>query len=133
VSRYRLESDLESVLARSFPLLGEADKIREIFTASLGDDRLGIPLARDGERLRYAYLVAVLVADKPAAWGDHRIFSARALRPTREEAILQTVILGANVGTHVHNRGAAGVQTSVDPRATLRVRAGHGTGYADLA
>ena len=34
---------------------------------SLGDDRLGIPLARDGERLRYAYPVAILVADKPAA------------------------------------------------------------------
>ena len=66
VSGYRLESDLESLLARSFPLPGDADKIREIFTASLGDDRLGIPLARDGARLRYAYLVAILVADKPA-------------------------------------------------------------------
>ena len=67
VSGYRLESDLDSLLARSFPLPGDADKIREIFTASLGDDRLGIPLARDGERVRYAYLVAILVADKPAA------------------------------------------------------------------
>lgn len=67
VSGYRLESDLESLLARSFPLPGAADKIREIFAVSLGDDRLGIPLARDGERLRYAYAVAILVADKPAA------------------------------------------------------------------
>lgn len=55
VSGYRLESDLESLLGRSFPLPGDADKTREIFTASLGDDRLGIPLARDGERLRFAY------------------------------------------------------------------------------
>lgn len=67
VSGYRLESDLESLLACSFPLPGDADKIREIFAASLGDDRLGIPLARDGERLRYAYPVAILVADEPAA------------------------------------------------------------------
>jgi hypothetical protein len=47
VSGYRLESDLESLLARSFPLPGDADKIRVIFAASLGDDRLGIPLVRD--------------------------------------------------------------------------------------
>ena len=67
VSGYRLESDLESLLARSFPLPADADKIRAIFTASLGDDRLGIPLVRDGERLRYAYPIAILVADKPAA------------------------------------------------------------------
>ena len=67
VSNYRLESDLESFLARSFPLPGDADKIRAIFTASFGDDRLGIPLARDGERLRHAYAVAMLVADRPAA------------------------------------------------------------------
>jgi len=41
--------------------------IREILTASLGDDGLRIPLARDGERFRYAFPVAILVADKPAA------------------------------------------------------------------
>jgi SAM-dependent methyltransferase len=67
VSGYRLEGELESLLGRSFPLPGDGDKIREIFGASFGDDRLGIPLARDGERLRYAYPVAILVADKPAA------------------------------------------------------------------
>jgi SAM-dependent methyltransferase len=63
---YRLEGELESLLGRSFPLAGDADKIREIFAASLADDRLGIPMSREGERIRYAYPVAVLVADKPA-------------------------------------------------------------------
>ena len=63
---YRLEGELESLLGRSFPLPGDADKIREIFAASLADDRLGIPTSREGERIRYAYPVAVLVADKPA-------------------------------------------------------------------
>jgi len=61
---YRLEGELEALLGRSFPLPGDADKIREIFAASLGDDRLGIPMAREDARIRYAYPVAVLVADR---------------------------------------------------------------------
>ena len=63
-TNYRLEGELEGLLGRSFPLPGDADRIREIFAASLGDDRLGIPMAREGERIRYAYPVAVLVADR---------------------------------------------------------------------
>ena len=63
---YRLEGELESLLGRSFPLPGDADRIREIFAASLTDDRLGIPMSREGERIRNAYPVAVLVADKAA-------------------------------------------------------------------
>src|SRR5262249_42181996 len=38
---YRLESELEELLGRSFPKPGDADRIREIFAASLKDDRLG--------------------------------------------------------------------------------------------
>ena len=59
---YRLESDLESLLGRSFPLPGDADKIRQIFAASIEDDRLGIPLRREGDTIHYAYPVAVLVS-----------------------------------------------------------------------
>jgi hypothetical protein len=61
---YRLESELEELLGRSFPKPGDADRIREIFAASLEDNRLGIPLQRDGDRIRYAYPVAVLAADR---------------------------------------------------------------------
>jgi len=61
---YRLEGELESLLARSFPLPGDADKIRTIFQASLEDDRLGIPIEKDGTQLRYAYPVAILVSQK---------------------------------------------------------------------
>ena len=61
---YRLESELEELLGRSFPKPGDAERIREIFAASLEDDRLGIPLQRDGSRIRYAYPVAVLAADR---------------------------------------------------------------------
>ena len=64
-SWYRLESDLESLLARSFPNPGDDDKIRALFRASAGDDRLGIPIRLEGDRVHYAYPVAVLVADRP--------------------------------------------------------------------
>ncbi|HEV8436789.1 MAG TPA: methyltransferase domain-containing protein [Methylomirabilota bacterium] len=62
---YRLEGELESLLGRSFPLPGDADKIREIFAASIADDRLGITIGREGATIRYAYPVAVLVSEKP--------------------------------------------------------------------
>ena len=64
---YRLESDLETLLGRSFPKPGDADEIRRIFRASLADDRLGIPLGSHGEQIRYAYPVAVLVAQTQRA------------------------------------------------------------------
>ncbi len=64
VTTYRLEGEVEGLLARSFPGPGDADRIREIFAASLEDDRLGIPIRRDGASIRYAYPIAVLVAER---------------------------------------------------------------------
>ena len=61
---YRLEGELEGLLQRSFPRPGDGDRIREIFAASIEDDRLGIPIRRDGALIRYAYPVAVLVVDR---------------------------------------------------------------------
>jgi SAM-dependent methyltransferase len=66
LTAYRLEGELESLLGRSFPLPGDADRIREIFAASLADDRLGIPISREGAEIRYAYPVAVLVSATPS-------------------------------------------------------------------
>jgi hypothetical protein len=40
-------------------------KIIEMFAASAGDDRLGIPVRREGERIEYAYPIAILVSDRP--------------------------------------------------------------------
>jgi hypothetical protein len=39
-------------------------KIIEMFAASAEDDRLGIPVRRAGERIEYAYPVAILVAER---------------------------------------------------------------------
>jgi ubiquinone/menaquinone biosynthesis C-methylase UbiE len=63
-SSYELRDTVENLLKRSFPNPGDDDKIREMFRASLKDDRLGIPLRADGATIHYAYPVAVLVADR---------------------------------------------------------------------
>jgi SAM-dependent methyltransferase len=61
---YELRDDLENLLRRSFPDPGDDDKIRALFRASAGDDRLGIPIRLEGETIHYAYPVAILVADR---------------------------------------------------------------------
>jgi SAM-dependent methyltransferase len=61
---YELRDELENLLQRSFPNPGDDFRIREMFTASAIDDRLGIPVRREGDRIHYAYPVAVLVADR---------------------------------------------------------------------
>ena len=62
---YELRDELENLLRRSFPNPGDDDKIRGIFRASVDDDRLGIPVRRDGVQLHYAYPVRVLCSRRP--------------------------------------------------------------------
>jgi SAM-dependent methyltransferase len=62
VAMYRLEFELESLIARSFPVDGNRDKLREIYLASLPDDGLGLHLARVGNEVHGAYDVAILRA-----------------------------------------------------------------------
>jgi hypothetical protein len=64
VTGYRLEGELEGLLARSFPNPGDADEIRRRFAASLADDALGIGTRRVGDRVHFSYPIAVLVADR---------------------------------------------------------------------
>jgi SAM-dependent methyltransferase len=61
---YRLESDLESLLARSFPNPGDDEEIRRRFRRSVEDDALGIAARREGDLVVYGYPVAILVADR---------------------------------------------------------------------
>jgi ubiquinone/menaquinone biosynthesis C-methylase UbiE len=60
-----LRDTVDNLLARSFPNPGDEKTIRDLFAASLADDCLGIPVARAGGALAYAYPVAILVADRP--------------------------------------------------------------------
>jgi ubiquinone/menaquinone biosynthesis C-methylase UbiE len=64
VTWYRLEGEMEGLIKRSFPNPGDDDRIREMFEASLTDDRLGIQARREDGRIHYGYPVAVLVADR---------------------------------------------------------------------
>jgi SAM-dependent methyltransferase len=61
-SFYELRDTVKNLLARSFPNPGDDAKIIELFDASIADDRLGIPVRRDGDSLEYAYPVAILAA-----------------------------------------------------------------------
>jgi len=65
-SFYELRDEVRNLLARSFPEPGDAAKIIELFTASAADDRLGVPVHIEGERVHYAYPVAILAAQRPA-------------------------------------------------------------------
>jgi SAM-dependent methyltransferase len=64
VSFSELRDEVQNLLARSFPNPGDATKITDMFAASADDDRLGIPVRRNGDRLEYAYPVAILAAER---------------------------------------------------------------------
>ncbi|MGH7113774.1 MAG: class I SAM-dependent methyltransferase [Stellaceae bacterium] len=59
-----LRDEVKNLLARSFPNPGDEAKIIEMFAAAAEDDRLGIEVSRDGDRLEYAYPVAILAATR---------------------------------------------------------------------
>ncbi len=63
-SFYELRDTVDNLLARSFPNPGDEQKIIDLFTTALASDYLGIPVRHDGDRLDYAYPVAVLAAAK---------------------------------------------------------------------
>lgn len=65
LAQYTLESELDGLLSRSFPLPGDAEKIRAMFAASLEDDAMGLSVRRDAGQIRLSYPIAVLVADNP--------------------------------------------------------------------
>ncbi len=61
---YELRDEVRNLLRRSFPNPGDDAKIVEMFVASAEDDRLGIPVRREGERINYAYPIAILAAKR---------------------------------------------------------------------
>ena len=57
---------MRNLLTRSFPAPGDDAKIIELFKASAVDDRLGVPVRIEGERIHYAYPVAILASRRPS-------------------------------------------------------------------
>lgn len=62
---YRLELELEAVLARSFMAPGDDERVRRLFADAVADDGLGLGTRRDERgRIRFGYPVAVLRATR---------------------------------------------------------------------
>jgi ubiquinone/menaquinone biosynthesis C-methylase UbiE len=61
---YELRDEVRNLLRRSFPNPGDDVKIIEMFSASAEDDRMGIPVRREGDRINYAYPIAILSAQR---------------------------------------------------------------------
>ena len=60
---YRLEGEVEDLLQRSFPNPGDADEIRQIFVEAQDNDGLGMDVRRQGDKIRFAYPIAILCSD----------------------------------------------------------------------
>lgn len=65
-AEYKVEMALEAQLAASFPVPGGADRIRELFRADMGVDRLGVAAHWVGSELHYAVPIVVAVGNKHA-------------------------------------------------------------------
>ena len=64
INHYRMECELEDLLARSFPNEGDADRLRRIYADSIDKDTLDLNTRRIEEKIFYSLPVAVLVARK---------------------------------------------------------------------
>ncbi len=61
---YKLEVELEKILAASFPNPGDADKIRQIFSEDLRLNRLGVGAHRKDGAIWFAFPIIILVGTK---------------------------------------------------------------------
>lgn len=63
-AHYEMEMELESHLAASFPNQGDEEKLRGIFRADIGVNRLGVGAHWRNDKIHYAYPVTVFAAKK---------------------------------------------------------------------
>ncbi|MBV9455142.1 MAG: class I SAM-dependent methyltransferase [Rubrobacter sp.] len=63
---YKLDMELESMLQRSFPNEGNADKVRQMVLDSMGDDEMGIDTRREDSVVRFSYPISILIAEEQA-------------------------------------------------------------------
>lgn len=64
IQHYRLESDVEELLARSFLENGDGDRLRKIYADSIATDALDLNTREESGKIYYSFPVAVLVARK---------------------------------------------------------------------
>lgn len=61
---YKLDVELEKLLAASFPNSGDAECIRQIFAEDIGINQLGVGAHRDGGAIHFAFPIVALVGTK---------------------------------------------------------------------
>jgi ubiquinone/menaquinone biosynthesis C-methylase UbiE len=61
---YKHEFGLEQVLKGSFPHLGDADRIRQMFAEDLGANRMGVGAYRKEGSIHFAYPIVILVGTR---------------------------------------------------------------------
>jgi ubiquinone/menaquinone biosynthesis C-methylase UbiE len=64
---YKLDVQLEELLARSFPNPGDADRIRQTFADDIGVDRLGVGAHRRDGAIHFAFPIVVVAGKKQPA------------------------------------------------------------------
>jgi ubiquinone/menaquinone biosynthesis C-methylase UbiE len=64
INNYRMECEIEDLLARSFPKEGDADRLRRIYADSIDEDTLDLNTRRIDGKIFYSLPVAVLVRSK---------------------------------------------------------------------
>jgi SAM-dependent methyltransferase len=60
---YEVRSELEGLLAASFPAAGDGPLVRKMFEDSLADDGLGLKTKRKDDKILLSYPIAILAAD----------------------------------------------------------------------
>jgi ubiquinone/menaquinone biosynthesis C-methylase UbiE len=65
-ARYTVEMELETQLAASFPNPGDDEKFRQLVTADIGRDDLGVGAHRVGRDIHFAYPILITVGEKVA-------------------------------------------------------------------
>jgi hypothetical protein len=63
-ARYTVEMELETQLAASFPNPGDDEKLRQLVTADIGHDDLGVGAHRVGRDIHFAYPILITVGEK---------------------------------------------------------------------
>jgi len=64
IKYYKAELELESVLKRSFPEEGNAEKVRTLIRQAVENDTIGINARLEEGRIKYSFPIAVLVSEK---------------------------------------------------------------------
>lgn len=66
---FQVPAEREQMVTRSFPEGGDYDGLRQMITASVEGDFMGVGARRDGDTVRFAYPSVILVSVKPEGLG----------------------------------------------------------------